>query len=826
MKQTLLLLISLLISVSINAQNITIKGQLVSATDKKPLPYATISVANSTVPQKSIKKFATDDNGNFATTLQTGNYIFTFQFVGMNNLNRNVEVKGGESQLDLGKVEMAESSTELDEISVTAQRPLVKVEIDKLTYSAKDDPEASTSNVLDLLRKVPLVTIDGEDNIQLKGSSNFKIYLNGKPSNMISNNPSQVLKSMPANSIKDVEVITDPGARYDAEGVGGIINIITDKRVDEGYSGSVGANGDTFGGYGGSAYLSMKYGKFGFTGNGSYFYHNMPEAKTSFAREEMASNPVKLTQDGTSKNHGGGLFYNTQLSYEPDTLNLFNVSVGQFGGKFYSESEQKALSQGARNYSYRQNNNSMSQFGSFTLTTDYQRTFKKKGEMLTVSYRFEKNPNNSDFESVFSNVDSYFYPDGYRMKSLNDAGGNEHTGQVDYVNPLTGKHNIEMGLKYIYRDNSSRGNNTFLDVANGQWKEDVSRKNDLDHDQKIASGYAGYGFKTGKFGLKLGLRGENTAQKIHFMSAKTDTIVNTNFFDLVPSAAFSYQLGMTKTLRWGYNMRISRPGIWYLNPYINDSDPNNIRYGNPNLDAEQTHNFNINYGSFAQKVNFNATLSYSFTRNAITSRIFIDEYQGREGVTCNTYDNIGRNQSIGLDGYASWTPIPAIRMNVNGSISYTDIQSTENANVRNSGLSGRGFGGITFTLPKDVRLSANGGLFTSNIQLQTTQSAFYFYSFSAMKSFFNKKLDISLNATTPFHKYRDFKLTTTGEGFVQKMNYQNPMRTFRLSLTYRFGDLKSSVKRVQRTITNEDVLQGGSSQGDTGTSTGTGGGGS
>lgn len=240
MKQTLLLLISLLISVSINAQNITIKGQLVSATDKKPLPYATISVANSTVPQKSIKKFATDDNGNFATTLQTGNYIFTFQFVGMNNLNRNVEVKGGESQLDLGKVEMAESSTELDEISVTAQRPLVKVEIDKLTYSAKDDPEASTSNVLDLLRKVPLVTIDGEDNIQLKGSSNFKIYLNGKPSNMISNNPSQVLKSMPANSIKDVEVITDPGARYDAEGVGGIINIITDKRVDEGYSGSLG----------------------------------------------------------------------------------------------------------------------------------------------------------------------------------------------------------------------------------------------------------------------------------------------------------------------------------------------------------------------------------------------------------------------------------------------------------------------------------------------------------------------------------------------------------------------------------------------------------
>lgn len=815
MKQILLSAIFCLATVTVFAQTTAVKGQLIGASDKQPLPFATISVAESSAAQVSVKKFATDDKGDFSTTLQAGNYIFTFQFVGMNNLTRSVEVKSGESQLDLGKIEMVEGSTELDEISVTAQRPLVKVEIDKLTYSAKDDPESSTSNVLDLLRKVPLVTVDGEDNIQLKGSSNFRIYLNGKPSNMISNNPSQVLKSMPANSIKDVEVITDPGARYDAEGVGGIINIITDKRVDEGYSGSVGANGDTFGGYGGNAYLSLKYGKFGFTGNGSYFQHNRPESKTSFTRDEMAPNPVnKLTQDGMSESRGGGLFYNTQLSYEPDTLNLFNVSVGQFGGKFYSDSEQKALSQGARNYSYLLSNNSMNQFGSFTLTSDYQRTFKKKDELLTVSYRFERNPNDSEFESNYSNVTGdFYYPDGYRQKSINNAGGKEHTGQVDYVNPLTSKHSLEVGLKYIFRDNSSRGDNTFLDVANGQWKEDLTRKNDLDHEQRIASGYAGYGLKAGKFGLKLGLRGENTAQKIHFMSAQTDTIVNSNFFDFVPSAAFSYQLGMTKTLRWGYNMRISRPGIWYLNPYINNSDPNNIRYGNPNLDAEQTHNFNVNYGSFAQKVNFNATLSYSLTNNAITSFIFVDD----NGVTNNTYRNIGRNQSVGLDGYVSWTPSSVVRMNLNGSLSYTDIQSTENANVRNSGFSGRGFGGITFTLPKDVRLSANGGIFTGNIQLQTTQAAFYFYSFSAMKSFFNKKLDISLNSTTPFHKYRDFKMTTTGEGFVQKMSFQNPMRSFRLSLTYRFGDLKSSVRRVQRTITNQDVMQGESSQEGAGT---------
>lgn len=810
---TLFLLMTAVFAAS--AQSTIVKGQIIDVLEQKPLPYATISIASEDIPDKSIKKLASDEKGNFSTTLNEGQYILSFQFVGMDEENRSIKVNG-EKNIDLGSIEMQESSTELDELSVVAQRPLVKVEIDKLTYSTKDDPEATTSSVLDILRKVPLVTVDGEDNIQLKGSSSFKIYINGKPSNMITNNPSQVLKSMPANSIKDIEVITDPGAKYDAEGVGGIINIITDKRVDEGYSGSVGANGDTFGGWGGNAYLSLKYGKFGFTGNGSYFQHKMPESTSTFVREEFAPNPINnLTQDSKSTNSGGGLYFNTQLSYEPDTLNLFNISAGRYGGNFTSNSITEALSKGARDFYYLQNNKSIGGYGSFNAAADYQRSFKKKGEMLTASYRFEQNPNDNEFESVYDEVtgDGFYYPEGYRQKSINDAGGIEHTAQIDYVNPLTNMHNIEVGVKYIFRDNSSRGDNTFLDVASNTWKEDLARKNDLDHEQQIISGYAGYALKANKFGLKVGLRGENTIQKIHFMTADDDSKVNTNFFDIVPSAAFSYQLGMTKTLRWGYNMRISRPGIWYLNPYINNSDPINIRYGNPNLDAEQTHNLNITYGSFGPKLSLNATMSYSFSENAISPYIFIDE----EGITNNTYNNIGKNQSARLNGYISWTPIQMLRMTLNGNINYTDIQSTEDKDLRNSGFSGGGFANIALTFPKDFRVYTSGGLFTQGIQLQSRSSAFYFYSVGATKSLLNKKLDISLNVNTPFHKNRKYEFTTKGEGFTQSMNALNPMRNVRLSVTYRFGDLKSSVKRVSRTISNEDLMQGsGSGEGGSG----------
>jgi hypothetical protein len=252
-------------------------------------------------------------------------------------------------------------------------------------------------------------------------------------------------------------------------------------------------------------------------------------------------------------------------------------------------------------------------------------------------------------------------------------------------------------------------------------------------------------------------------------------------------------------------MRISRPGIWYLNPYINDLDPSNISYGNPELDGEQQHNFNINYGSFSQKLNFNATLSYAFTRNAVTRYSFIED-----GVTHSTYDNIGRNQMLGTNLYMSWMPTQMIRTYLNGGVSYTDIQSTENDQLRNSGFSGRAFGGLTWTLPRDVRLGANGGLFLNQVQLQTDQSPYYFYSFSVMKSMLNKKLDLSLNIQNFLTKSQKMTRTTTGPGFRQEsINYQ-PMRNLRLSVTYRFGELKSSMKRVQRRIVNDDVMDGGS----------------
>jgi outer membrane receptor protein involved in Fe transport len=805
MKKYFILLLLLISFTYAYSQEALVKGQLFGEADNEFLPYATISVSKDAKMTTTVKKLPTDGKGFFKTELSEGDYFLAFQYVGKNTLVKQISVPKGGKELDLGKIVVMESSTELDEVSVVAQAPLVKVEIDKLTYNLKDDPESATSNVLDMLRKVPLITVDADDNVQLKGGSNFKIYLNGKPSNMLANNPSQVLKSMPANSIKDVEVITDPGAKYDAEGVGGIINIVTDKRVDDGYVGSVGAGLDSRGGYNGNAYVTTKYGKFGFTGNTNYYTFKSPDSESTFERRDFSRQPETiLRQDGESGFDGSGLMLSGMISYEIDTLNLISLSLNGYNGTGTNNTNTKVTSTGGYIYGYDRISKGTNEHGSIDLSADYQRSFKKKGEFLTLSYRYGNNPNNSEGETITENIAGtpILRLEDYRTRSFNDADGNEHTGQIDYVNPLTTNHTIEAGLKYIYRDNSSEGQNMYFNSIENKWLEDVSRKNDLQHDQYIASGYASYGFKKDKFGLKAGLRAEQTKQDVNFIS-KNDSVIKTDFFDLVPSLALSYQMSMTQTLRLGYNMRVYRPGIWHLNPYVNNIDPLNISYGNPDLDAEKNHNISLNYGSFSRKLNLNASVNYSVTNNSITRYEFV-----KDGISNTTYGNIGKSQSTGVNAYIRWAPTNDLNMFINGNVDYIDISSTENAALKNSGFSYRAFSGVTYTLPYDVRFSVNGGYFGSRIMLQSKMDPFFFMSFGLSKSFMNDKLDVAVRGSNPFQKYMDHKNFTTGTNFTQESLFRRPAQSISLNVTFRFGDLKSSIKKIQRGISNEDVKSG------------------
>ena len=792
--------------------NFVIKGQVVDSLTNETVPYATLSIALQNNPQKSLLLLACDIDGNFEASLKSaGKYILSMQSIGKKPAQKKFTLSAGKNTLNLGKLYMIDDNQRLDEVTVVAQKPLVKVEIDKLTYSLQDDPESQTNNTLDMLRKVPMITVDGNDEIQLQGSTNFKIYVNGKPSNMLSNNPSDVLKSMPASSVKDIEVITDPGAKYDAEGVGGIINIITTKNLFQGYTGTVRASASTLGRFGGGAYVSAKYGKFGITADYNYNYNNSPWNESYSIREDYGTDSRAgsvLNQSGRSKNQGPFQFGYLEGSYEIDSLNLITVGANLFRGDNTSKTEY-AVEMLGRNgsellpsYSYNRNSRSNSVFGSTDINVDYQHSTHKKGELLTLSYRFNQSPNNSESYTELLDVVDYPLMSDYPQWTINDAATNEHTFQFDYTTPTWKNHTLEAGVKYIYRGSDSETDRRYYRDSIQDWESVYDANSDFRHNQHIYSAYLGYAMKFGKLGTKFGVRGEGTSLNVKY-AYEPSMNFKTNYFDVVPNLTLSYQITQSQQVRVGYNMRIRRPGIRYLNPYINDNDPLNISYGNPNLDSEKSHNIRLNYSIFTQKFNMNFSGNYRFVNNSIEQYTWVND----QGISETTYGNIGRTRSVGAFLYASYSPIAMLRIFTNAGMNYEKLQSTE-GNLANDGFSGRVFAGAQLTLPKDFRIDLNGGYFSPRINLQGKSSAMYFTGISLNKSFFDKKLTVSLSCNNPFWKTIKMESNTADDTFNMKTVSYNHARDFRLSVSYRFGSLKDVIKKVKRGISNDDSMGG------------------
>ena len=796
------------------ASSFTIKGQVVDSLTNESVPFATLRIVLAKSPQDVIKLLACDVDGMFETSLTApGQYVIQMQSVGKSPAEKHFALSGSNSKVDLGELYMADDSQSLGEVMVVAQKPLVKVEIDKLTYSLEDDPEAKTNNTLDMLRKVPMVTVDGDEKIQLKGSDNFKIYLNGKPSNMLSSsNASDVLKGMPAGSVKNIEVITEPGAKYDAEGVGGIINIITTKNALQGYNASIRMEGSALGRYGAGGNISLKTGKLGLTANYNYRRQNNPWSDSESYRETKGDEPEYLSQIGRSKRKGPFQFGSLEASYELDSLNLLTVGANLFNGKMTNISEYDVTMQNIiypeAGYTYERYSKGENTFGSVDVNVDFQHSTKKKDELLTFSYRFSNSPDDSESYTELKNEKNYFDAHNYPRREKNDAYTNEHTVQVDYTTPTFQDQTLEVGAKYILRQSNSEAHTHQFNDSIGKWEENLFLLSDFKHMQHIYSGYVGYGLKYKKMGYKVGIRAEGTSLNVKF---KNDPEQNfkTDYFDVVPNATVSYMIDMAQQIRIGYNMRIQRPGIWYLNPYIDTSDPQNISYGNPNLDSEKSHNINMNYSLFSPKFNLNISANYTFVNNAIQRYTFVDE---ASGIYHSTYGNLGERQSVGSYIYGRWSPIPLFNLTLNGGVSYMNYKAKE-LGQKNDGVRGNVYSNVQVNLPKDFRVNVYGGYYSPWIMLQGKGSSHYFTGINVNKDFMDKKLSVTLSCNSPFWKTMKMENNTSDENFRMKNINHWRARDFSIRVSYRFGNLKDSIKKVKRGINNDDMRGGENNEG-------------
>ncbi len=808
----------------------TVKGVLLDSLTNESEPFATIRIATKAAPTKPVKMAVTDTKGKFQEKITTvpGQYVITITSIGKVPAIKEFVLETGKSVVDLGTLYTAEATNELKGVEVVALKPLVKVDVDKIEYNIEDDPDSKSNSILEMLRKVPLVTVDGEDKIQVNGSSSFKIHVNGKPNSMMSNNPTEVLKSMPANTIKYIEVITSPGAKYDAEGIGGILNIVTVGSGFEGYTATFSGRASTRG-FGGGVYATIKKDKLTLTGNYNYSLNSSPKSYQYNETEYHDSKDQKyLLSNSTQKNKGAFQHGNIEASYEIDTLRLITLSAGLYGGgndsDYWGPTAMYDETRTVKSYGYDANSTGDNSWYSVRGNLDYQRTSKRnKQRMLTFSYKIDTRPQDSDNYTTYKyegDVPAYLLrPSTHTDGSTNTT---EQTFQVDYTTPIGKIHTIETGVKYIIRNNVSE--NDYLEKPEGTdaYVIDKDRTMHYKHLNDIMAAYVGYTLRYKKYSFKPGVRYEHTAQDVKYVLGNGKDF-KSDFNDIVPSVSLGYKLGPTKNLTASYNMRIWRPGIWYLNPYFDDRNPMYISQGNSKLDSEKGHRFNMGFSNFTAKFNVSLTLSHSFNNNSIeqVSKLYkvASETPYKDGniipagAIYSTYANIGKNKDTGLRAYVDWRPTSKIRAYVNASGSYTDIKSPDQG-LHNFGWNGSIYGGFQQTLPWDLRLSVNGGGSTPYIELQGKGSGYYYYSLGLNRSFLKeKRLTLSISGSNMFTKYVNYNNTTEGANFTRRNEYKYPSRYYGINISYRIGKLQASVKKAARTISNDDVKGGGGGEG-------------
>ena len=793
--------LSAFISTSLIAQEIKIQGVVVDSLTREGEPFATIRVYKANDDKEPVAMGTTDLEGRFEQAVKrAGDYRVLFSSVGRKNINIPFSIQKGQTTLSLDTIYVTDDVTRLSGVEIVAQKPLVKMEVDKLSYSVENDIDAKSNSVLDMLRKVPMVTVDGNDNITVNGSSSFKVYVDGKPNVMMSSNPSEIFKNMPASSIKDIEVVTNPGARYDAEGVGGVLNLITDrtsesrKQLLNNYNATIRGMAANRGA-GGGAFFSMQKNKFSMSVNANIMESFQMESQTELNRTQFTSDgESQLRSSSTMDNSFHIQMGNLNLSYEIDSLNLLTASAGVMGFGMDIDGQSRTDLGGL---AYTTRNDNKSKRLSVNGSVDYQHTFaSNKERMLTLSYLITTAPQRTNNYSWFETDQTNSFLDLTDRYSHAKDNTIEHTWQADFSTPIAAGHKLDLGAKYILRDNTSRSD--YYDLMGQEQLWDESSSLDYSHKNRILAGYAEYRGTIQRVSLTAGLRYEHTWQNVVARLGQTDNF-KLDYGNLVPSANLSYKINDSQNIGAAYNLRISRPGITLLNPYVNKSDPTSISYGNTNLDAEEVHNISLVYNLFNPKWVVNLTLRQSICDNGI------EQYSFYEGNVLNsTYGNITRNKQTGLNAFVNWNATGKTRFTLNGSIAYVDVRS-EQLDLRNHGWQGNIMFGYQQTLPWDIRMSANIMASTKSYNLQGWNGGFQAGMLSLSKSFLKDKLNVTLTGMSPLNFGRmKFESESTSHDYVSHTISRISMANFGISVSYTFGG-KVNVKKAATTIQNSDL---------------------
>ena len=786
-----------------NAQNKNIKGKVSGIVKDKSsgtaLDNATIQlfrVNDSTL----VTGGASDASGNFVIEdIPAGRYNVLISYIGYNNINlKNIIVNSKTSDIDLGTINMtASADLTTEEIEVTSEKPIMEMNFDKKVYNVSDNLVTQSGTATDVLNNIPSVSVDADGNVSVRGSSNVKILINGKPSSLLGGQDNSVLEQIPSDNIEKVEIINNPSARYDAEGDVGIINIILKQRSDLGYNGSVSVNGGTGDKYNTAVNLNFRKGNVGLFANYSYRSRRRTNTGNGYRENFLSDSLHYLLQndEGSGKNQGHFLSTGFDIDlnkmnniYFIATYNSRSRSRGDFTqynnyNSYYIPSNLFTT----RNYEDGDGNN-------IDLNLSYKLKFNKPKQELNVSAEYSHNRN----DEIQLNNTQQLTNEGQLANNTptlsRDEANNKYTyvvTQADYYQPLGGDNKLEFGYKTTYRDMDINQFYSDFDYNVNEWVPDIFKNNEFFYKDYVHALYGMLGYQIKDFGVQAGLRLEYTKADFHLANGGSE--YSNDYVDFFPSLSLTQKFLKNNDFIFNYSRRINRPGPWNLNPFIDYSDPLNLRSGNPYVKPEYLNAFELSYVRYFNVFTFTSSVFYRNTTDGITRFTSIDS----SGISYNTVKNVASKKSYGVEAILQGNPFKWWNGNINFSYYKSEVNGNDGFNdISNSAYnwSLKLMQNFSFKNLFDVQLS----YFYSGkmMMLQGSLDPFQMLNLAVKKDFFNKKLSLSLRLTDVFNSQK-FASTSTGYGFYSEFDRKGDSRAFFVTLTYRFGtdNMKNNNKR-------------------------------
>ncbi|WP_266365912.1 TonB-dependent receptor domain-containing protein [Tellurirhabdus rosea] len=787
-----------------------ISGVLLDEASGKPVEYATVALI-SKATGKPIDGTTSDERGQFSLTrVAPGAYKIQATFLGYQNKEvDNLTIAKG-TELNVGVLKLAADVRTLQEVEVTGQKAMIEEKVDRLVYNAERDVTTKGGDATDVMRRVPMLSVDLDGNVSLRGSQNVRVLINNKPSTIVASSVADALKQIPADMIKSVEVITSPSAKYDAEGSAGIINIITKKNTLQGLTlnldSGVGNRGSMLGLNG-----NYRTGKMGFSLGG--FGRAGYNIKGKFNNTQISTiNGQQFSTVQTSESLNRNLFGHYQLGWDYDINknNSLTASV-RFGLRNQNSTQDlttirqtaTTVQSTLRDVATKDNSQTVD------INLDYTRTFSKPQQELSVLTQFSRNNRTNNFTSVL--LDPFLSRYGEEGND-NNSYNQESTIQVDYQTPVKRNQMLEFGGKGIFRQ-------VYSNIQYNSTITTPAPDNVLDYDQNVAASYLSYTYTTkSKYTFKVGGRYEYTMIDARFRQEQpiTDDQIP-DYGSFVPSVNVSKNLKGGKTIRAAYNRRLQRPGIQFLNPNINFSNPDNISYGNPYLRPEMSNNYEVSLSVPIKAVYLNMT---AFARNTdgsiesvVTSRL-VNDTRGERTVFETTYQNIGKQEAYGMNFFGNVTLFSKWQIG-GGFDAYYTYLTNNNPNpalfAENDGVVIQGRMFTNLTLKKGWGIQGFGGMRGNQVNLQGTQGSFYMYSLGFRKDFPNKRGSLGLAAEN--FLTNSMKVRTTREFAGSSQNSLNQMynRGVRMTFNYRIGKMSfdQQPRRRKKSVSNDDVKGGG-----------------